>query len=626
MAVNAPKGAISTQLAVALGVSLILLGVSVGLAINFWDQPKQDVAPQVAQQEAPPDPPPPAVPGVPELPPERPNPGADQVDALIEVIKAGRPADRVAAAHRIVKMAPISGRAVPALLAALDGADPELEAALTAALDAIGPPPREYVRLVVNGLESKSDTVRRYAVHSFADKNKAPEEAIPALVTLLSDPHAPVRLHAAEALDRVGGKARPLTLGPLVARAADLDPTVRKAASKAVQSLGKADLDDKPVLQKLLADKSPQVRTAALALIQPLVTTGEQAADTYVPLLKDQTPEIRLTALQAMIAFPDILSTVSASVLPSAQRFEQGGPLDCDHRAPVIQMPGVPKIVDKVAAGNAISAELVPELRDALANAVVALSAPQPADVPALRAILVDGPPKVRQAAADKLSLLGKAAAPAVDDLIALATNPDAGIRTPCLASALLALAAIGPEAKSAIPVAVPIFKDKAAAIEARQAAVAVLAATGPDGVKELKDATIYHLPDPIRASMCVAFAALGAGAKDMHPWMIDVAETVSDSRSAVSDALVKAGTDDSILELTKRTDVFRDGKPGEPDHAYPTTYRKWALQTLGKMDLAKIITPKTREALETRMKHRAEDTDADIARFATAVLKKLKG
>jgi hypothetical protein len=306
MTINSSKGAISTQLAVGLGVSLILLGVAVGLAINFWDRPQQAAAPPVAQQEPPSDPPP-AVPGVPELPPERPNPGADQVDALIEVIRAGRPADRVTAAHRLAKFAPIAPRALPTLLAALDGADPELEAALTAALDSIGPPPAEYVRLIVSGLESRSDTVRRYAVHSFADRNKAPEEALPALVNLLGDPHAPVRLHAAEALDRVGGKARPLALGPLVACAADLDPTVRKAAAKAVLSLGKPDLDDKPVLQKLLADKAPQIRTAALALFAPLVTTGEQAADTYAPLLQDTTPEIRLAALRGLVAFPDVL-------------------------------------------------------------------------------------------------------------------------------------------------------------------------------------------------------------------------------------------------------------------------------------------------------------------------------
>jgi HEAT repeat protein len=527
----------------------------------------------------------------------------------------------VTAAHRLAKFAPIAPRAIPVLLAALDGADPELEAALTTALDAIGPPPAEYVRLLVSGLESRSDTVRRYAVHSFADRNKAPEEAIPALVTLLSDPHAPVRLHAAEALDRVGGKARPLALGPLVARAADLDPTVRKAAAKAVESLGKPDLDDKPVLQTLLTDKSPQIRAAALALIAPLVTTGDQAVDTYLPLLLDPTAEIRLAALRGLAAFPDVLPTISASVVPLLG--DSNKEVRSAAIGAVVQMPRVPKIVDKVA--KARDAELVPELRDAFANAVVTLSAPQPADVPALRAVLVDGPPKVQRAAADKLSLLGRAAAPAIDDLIALATNPDAGVRSPCLSSALLALAAIGPEAKSAIPVAAPIFKDKAAPIDARQAAVAVLAATGPDGVKELKDATIYHLPAPVQASMCAAFAALGADARDMHPWMIDVAETVSDCRSAVSDALVRAGTDDSILELTKRTDVFRTGKPGEPDHKYPTTYRKWALQTLGKMDLAKVITPKTREVVESRMKNRAEDTDADIARFATAVLKKLK-
>jgi HEAT repeat protein len=634
MARTSPKGSISTQTAIVLGVGLVLIGVGGGLAISIWNAPKPDPAPPpiippVAPADVPvtpvdvPDspPPPPAGPVVPELPPERPHPGAEQVDALVEVIKAGRPADRVTAAHRIAKLAHIAGRAVPALLAALEGADPELNAALTAALNEIGPPPREYVGLLVDGLQSKSDAVRQYAVHVFAERSRAPEEAIPALVGLLGDPHAKVRAHAAEALERIGAKARPLALAPLVARAADLDPAAQKAAAKAVRALGPPDSDDEPALRALLTDKSAHVRTAALVLIRPLETTGDQASAAYAPLLKDPTPELRLSALEGLLAFPDSVPALSDRVLHLLGDSDRGVRTAAIRAAGL--MPGVAGILDKLTAAR--RTEAAPELRDALAAAVVALSAPQPGDVPSLRAVLVDAPHKTRQAAADKLGALGKAAAPAVDDLIALATSADANLRGACLTSALRALAAIGPHAKAAAPLAKATFEDKDAPVEARQAAVAVLAASGPDGVAQLKDATINRLPDPVKASMCIAFAAVGPEAKDIHTWMIDAAETIADVRSAVGDALVRAATDESALELLKRTDVFRTGMPGEPEHRYTVGYRKWALQTLEKMDLAKILTPKTRHEMEKRLKLRAEDTDTDIARVAAAILKKLK-
>jgi HEAT repeat protein len=600
-------------LAVLLAVAL---GVIAGLRGRHHEEAKAD-APAPPIEVVVPDPvPAPAGPVFPELPPDRPNPTAAELDALIEVVRAGRPGDRVTAVHRIARLAPVARRAIPTLLAALENADPELDAALTATLDRIGAPPREYVPLMVRALESKSDGARGYAVHAFATRVAVPEEAIRPLVALLGDPHAVVRTRAAAALERAGEKARPLALGPLVALTGDLDPGARKAAADALRALGKPEGDDRAVLQKLLADKSPRVRVAALGLVGPLVTTGDQAAAVYAPLLADDTPDVRLAALRGLVAIPDSLPKAAAKVTPlltDSDRGVRAAAIDAAGRIPM-----TPGVADAVAA--AYRTETDAELRTSLALAFVAVAEPKPSDLPVLRAILADGTPKVRRAAADKVALLGSDAAPAVNDLITLATDPSAEVR----AAALRALAAAGPAAKPAFDLAAASFKDNGAPAEVRLAAVDVLAACGPDGLKELKEATSRHPPDPIKAHMCEVFAAAGKDARDTYPWMLDTAEAVAACRPAVGDALVKGATDEVVMNLTLRTDVFRPWKPVVGEIPYPVGYRKWALETLGKIDLAKVASPDTRSKLETRMKHLADGADPEIVRLATAVLKKL--
>ncbi len=627
------SGFIKPWAAVAIVVALVLVSGAVGVLFGILDRQKQPEksAAQTAQQlnndsgtdtgSTSGDPSPP--PAFPSLPADHPNPGTVEMNALIEVVKAGRPADRVTAAHRIASHAKIAARAVPALLAALEGADPELEAAVLAALDKIGPPLREYVPLVINALTSKSLSAQKYAAHSFAEKLSVPEEAIAPLVTILHDPHAIIRTYAARALERAGGKARPSALGPLVALSADLDPGVRTAAAKAVNSLGKPTIDDMPTLKPLLGDKSPQVRSVAMSLIGTMVTNSDEAAKAYVPLLTDMNPEIRVTALQGLIAYPDKLPMIAESIYPLLKDADKNVRSKAIGAAAKLQ--GAPKLSDALSA--AFKAETDANLHTLLADTIVKLSDPKPSDVKMLRAVLFDCPLKVRQAAVDKLAMLGKDATPAVDDLIALANDNSPEVRNAILASAMRALSAIGADPKMTLPLATGNFMDKTASNDIRTAAVDLLATCGPDGLKVLKDATPYMLPDPVKSEMCQVFAGAGADAKDVFQWMMDTAETIDTCRPSVSEALSKSGNDKIVQELIKRTDKYRTGIPGSPQMTHTLEYRVWALQTIGKMDLAKIIKPDTWEHLETKMKLITGDIEMDPAlqRLAGVVLKKLK-
>jgi hypothetical protein len=619
---------IKPWIAVTIVLILALISGAFGVLFGILDRHKQpqDSPNTNPSTEAPSDPGPtpgvPTTPAFPSLPLDHANPGTAEMNALIEVLKAGRPTDRVTAAHRIAQHAKLAARAVPALLAALDGANPELEAAVLAALDKIGPPLHEYIPLLVDALTSKSLNAQRYAAHSFAEKLPVPEEAIPPLVTILHDPHAIIRTYAATALERAGGKARPAALGSLIALSADLDPSVRNAASKAINALGKPNIDDVPTLTPLLGDKSPQVRSVVVSLIGSMVTNSDQAAKAYVPSLTDMNPEIRLAALRGLIAYPDSMPKVSESIYPLFK--DPDKTVRSTAIGAAVKLQGAAKLSDALAA--AFQTETDPSLQTQLADTFVRLSDPKPTDVKTLRAILSDCPLKVRRGALDKLAMLQKDAAPAVTDLIALVNDPSPEVRAVTLAAALRALAAIGPDPKLTFALANSNFLDKTASNEVRVAAVDLLATCGPDGLKVLKDATPYMLPDPVKAEMCQVFAGAGADAKDVFLWMLDTAETIDSCRPAVGDALTKAGSDKLMLELVTRTDKYKNRIAGAPESTYSLEYRTWALQTLGKMDLAK-IKPETREQLERKMKLITSDDEIEpvLQRLAAIVLKKLK-
>jgi HEAT repeat protein/S1-C subfamily serine protease len=541
------------------------------------------------------------------------------LNALIDVVKRGAPADRLAAARRLGNLEAAARPAVPALLTVMETADPELEASIGAALERIGPPEPGAESILVPAIRSKSPVARGYALRTLAAGPGIPEDAIPQLVAALDDPFAEVRAGAAALLGRVGEKARPTALGPLLDRAADADPTVRTAAADAVPKLGKPGPQDKPVLLKKLADPDARVRLAAAVAIAPLTDAdAELAAEIWVPLLKDPTPALRVTALRGLLKHPDRLPRLAADVLPLLDDEDKSV------RAAAIlaagHMKGRPGLPQRVA--RAFEKETDPEVKAAAAEAIVNLTEPNASDVEPLRKILVGGPPKARQAAADKLAQLGPGAAPAIDDLIDRAkSDADPAVRV----AALRALAATGAEGRKSLPLAAELFNAADTPEAVRNAAIAVLGQGGPEGLKVLKDAANKpSLPTSTKIEICRAFAAAGPDAQDMHEWMISLAETTPKCREAVAQALAKHGNDKSVQLLLKRTEVYKPSKVGEPPETYPTDYRRWAVETLGQMNLKEVATKDTRERVATRMKDLERDSDPDVARAAAAVRKNL--
>ncbi|HEX4607289.1 MAG TPA: HEAT repeat domain-containing protein [Urbifossiella sp.] len=160
-----------------------------------------------------------------------------------------------------------------------------------------------------------------------------------------------------------------------------------------------------------------------------------------------------------------------------------------------------------------------------------------------------------------------------------------------------------------------------------REAAAAALAAMGP-GTTDLLIRGLSTAPPPAAATRLVA--ALGDRGATLPRagvlTLFDAAEKTPATRAAAADALVKIGGDEVSLLLRERTVWSSKGtgatrvKVGK----YPPEVALWAVQTLGRMDPAK-LTDRGREGLLATLEGLAErDLDPEGRREAQAALTRL--
>lgn len=541
------------------------------------------------------------------------------IGSLTTAVKSGAMPDRVAAAQQLGKLGQAAQSAIPTLLAVVDE-DPELDIAVEQAVAAIGPPAPTDVAALGPALSRKSAVVRRYAARELAASN-VPDSVIPALAAALADAVPEVRVAAAEALTKAGPRARVIAIGPLLDHLADANPAVITAVTIAIGKLGPFIPEDKPIIAPKLDHQSATVREFAAALIASLMPTAEQAVKVWGILSKDPVPERRAIAIRVLVMWPDQLREHESAVLRLLTDPDRGVRLAAV--GAVARMKPTMNLTDHLAM--IVQSETDPEIRAAAGEAFAEGIDPTRRDLPVLRKILAEGTPKGRRGAANKLARLQDRAMSAVPDLVARLADPDIEVRT----AVLRALAAVGVEAERAIPDVSKILADPKAPEPLLLGAVDVLGATGAEGLWTLKKATTQDattmFPTAVRARMCVVFAKAGAEAADMFVWMLDQAETVPAAREPTAEAFVRSGTDAVVRALVRRTDRFRPRVNNTPEQEYPGDYRRWALETLGKMDVLKVATPATREILRAKLESLSRDMDAELKQDAIAIRKRLK-
>lgn len=230
------------------------------------------------------------------------------------------------------------------------------------------------------------------------------------------------------------------------------------------------------------------------------------------------------------------------------------GVVQDDNTAKAIQQLKSPDAESRVAAADYLS-----KLGPAAAPAVGSL-----------REGLADRDPFVRAHAARALGKIGEPARPALGDLAGCTTDDDKHVRR----AAMFAIFELNPDPKTAVPLAIKALGDKEQAVVV--GAIHTLVEFGPAVVP----ATIETLKDPRTAYYgCLVLSELGPGAKQAVPALTDILSSPeSEVRQEAALALSQIGpaAKSAVPALVKRLGteqepsillavIFAIGKIGEP-------------------------------------------------------------
>lgn len=190
------------------------------------------------------------------------------------------------------------------------------------------------------------------------------------------------------------------------------------------------------------------------------------------------------------------------------------------------------------------------------------------------------------------------------------------------------ALAAIGvKDAKGIVSVAVALFEDPDMSSEVLAAAVPLFTAAGPEGIEKLAVLVRKPLPASVRTQMCITLAETPRVPEDLLDWMIEQVEDLKAVRQAVGNSLAKVGGERNVLELIRRTDVYKPRNLNlMKEEKYAGDYRQRAVATLGKMDFLKTKpTPILARVRERLTYLSSNEQDPNVAAEAKAALVALR-
>jgi len=540
-------------------------------------------------------------------------------DNSLLVLKSGTLPNRIIAAQRLGNLKAEAQAAVPALIAALDKPDQQLQDAVGKALVQIGPPkPGTGVeRMLLTALRSKSPQARTYAAQMIAAEPTLTVESVKPLVAALSDELPEIRVSCIQAIGKVGPKAQAAAFEPILDRVVDPDEAVREAAVAAIPTLGPPIASLRPGLVTRLKHNDPRMRSAVAPLLASLAGKGDDTQKIWQPLLKDSDPKLRLIALTALSSSMDLVIAAGNDIVPLLSdqdaAVRKAAAQAAIHLGKTIGAP--------IAIARGFTTETDPAVKLVLAEALVTLAKPDLSNLGAFRLVLKDGSPTLREQAAQKLATIGADAQEALPELTTCIADESPTVRV----AALKAMAAMGSDCKAALPMVVGLFSKEMVPVPVLVAAVEVLSAGGMAGVPHLEALIKKPVPVEVKEQLCVAFSQFKILPEMIQQWLVDQSETLTKSREVIAKTLASKGSDAAVELLLQRTHLYKAAKGANPPEMYPVDYRQWVLSVLSKMDLKMNTTQETRTKVTDRMKYLSRNDKApEIVTGANAVLKNL--
>jgi HEAT repeat protein len=309
------------------------------------------------------------------------------------------------------------------------------------------------------------------ALHTLADME---EDAIPLLVEALGDPKS--RYWAEVVLAEIGEEAAP-AVEPLARIAADAPIEERVQAILALAAIGEPATRATPELIAALESPESSLRYVAAYAIGKL-----RAKDGDAALEKAAGSDDQFLASIASWARARIHPDDDALCTKAVERLET----ELSDNSPALRqaaIEGLSGLTDSMdeAGRQEFATKLIESLTDpvpavglAAGGSLIRLG--RDAVGPLTEALAV---PETRNAAMELLAEIGADAQPALEAMVAGLADEDPAYRS----NAAMAIAALGPTAKAAVPALEKLLGDEAAAPESRYAAAYAIGSVGPAAV-----------------------------------------------------------------------------------------------------------------------------------------------
>lgn len=336
---------------------------------------------------------------------------------------------------------------------------------------------------------------REKAAAFVADMGPHQPAAVPALIELLTDRHAPVVQEAEGALRRIGAPA----VDAVIAALESGDKATRAAAARVLRDFTPPPLRAVEPLRRSLNDSAANVRTEAAVSLGRIAPPTAKTTAALGALLGDGAPHVRAAAAQA-------LGRQGPSAAPLVAALRR-------------------RLIDEDAAVRLRAAEALWHITQ---DASLAL--------PALCACLGDD--DLRWQAALVAGEIGPEAAPAVPALIEALKHEQVHRPARFAASTSVALGKIG---KAAVPSLIEVLSDTRP--HARLNAAAALGQIGPDA-RAAASALVSVLSEAdgdLRLIVTLSLVSIGADDPRMAPALIEMAGSGEEHmRAAATEALAR--------------------------------------------------------------------------------------
>jgi HEAT repeat protein len=374
------------------------------------------------------------------------------VPVLCEGLKNGSLQDRLQTVQVLGQIGPEGNDAVVPLLEVLIDAEPNLRNLAGMSLTQIGV---AAVPALKDTLGHKDASMRQAAAEALGRLGPRAKDATPALKERLKDDDVLTRVRSAQALWQIE-RQDDVAIRALGDAMKNKDVTVRRAASLVLVQMEHRPKEALPILTAGMKDDDPLTRVQCAQAVWDTNRKTDEVMPVFVAVLKN--PKDHPPALGATLAALNRLGPeAKAAVSPLVE---------------ILKTPNFNFYVYNVPDTlSAIGAAAVPALTDLLENKetppnllpsiIQALARAGPDGAPELVKALSHDNQMVRAQALGQLGQMGPAGKAAVPKLAELAKGGEANVRL----QALSALWQIGPDARPAVPALVENLKDPNAAV-----------------------------------------------------------------------------------------------------------------------------------------------------------------